>query len=76
VTLGRLAFDVTWRLLAERGLELPRRPTFAHAAVYDPPGGPAIVASYHPSRQNTHTGRLTPAMLHDVFALAKGRVGG
>jgi uracil-DNA glycosylase family 4 len=76
VTLGRLAFDVTWRLLAERGLGLPRRPTFAHAAVYDPPGGPAIVASYHPSRQNTHTGRLTPAMLHDVFALAKGRVGG
>jgi uracil-DNA glycosylase len=38
--------------------------------MYQRPDAPAIIASYHPSRQNTHTGRLTPAMLKDVFGAA------
>jgi uracil-DNA glycosylase family 4 len=66
VALGRIAFDACWRIVRERGVQLPRRPAFAHGAVYRHAGAPAIVASYHPSRQNTHTGRLTPAMLREV----------
>jgi uracil-DNA glycosylase family 4 len=76
VALGRIAFDACWRLMGERrarvapGRKAPRRPTFAHGAVYREPGLPALVAAYHPSRQNTHTGRLTPAMLRSAFRRA------
>ena len=71
VALGRIAFDACWRLLAERGIKPAKRPTFEHGAVYRTPGAPVIVASYHPSRQNTHTGRLTPVMLRAVFRTAR-----
>ena len=47
------------------------RPPFAHGAVYTVPGGPLVIASCHPSRQNTNTGRHTPAMMHAVFARAR-----
>lgn len=48
---------------------LPRsaRPAFAHAGVYALPDGAHLLCSYHPSRQNTNTGRLTRAMWHEVF---------
>lgn len=71
VALGRIAFDACWRLLAERAPRPKLRPIFVHGAVYAAPDRPAVVASYHPSRQNTHTGRLTPAMLRRVFRRAK-----
>lgn len=71
VALGRIAFDACWQLLAERGLRPPKRPPFEHAAVYRTDGGPTIVAAYHPSRQNTHTGRLTQSMLRTVMGKAK-----
>jgi uracil-DNA glycosylase family 4 len=70
VCLGRIAFDVCWRVLAGRGLESTSRPTFAHGAHYPVPGGLHVLASYHPSRQNTQTGRLTAPMLEAVFARA------
>jgi uracil-DNA glycosylase family 4 len=70
VALGRLAFDACLRLVAERGLAPARRPVFAHGRVCRISNGPVLVASYHPSRQNTHTGRLTPAMLRAVFRRA------
>jgi uracil-DNA glycosylase family 4 len=75
VALGRIAADAYWRLLARRGLVVRPRPAFVHGATYTPPspGLPALVMSYHPSRQNTNTKRLTPAMLDDVFALARAR---
>ncbi len=67
VALGRIAFDVCRRLLAERGADV-RGMHFAHGARYDlGPGHPALLACYHPSRQNTNTGRLTQAMLDSVF---------
>ncbi len=75
VALGRIAFDSCLRLLAARGLKPKRRPLFEHDGVVRIAGGPTIVSSYHPSRQNTHTGRLTPPMLRAVFRTAK-RVGG
>jgi len=71
VALGRIAFDSVGHLLAEQGLRPARRPLFAHGAVYRLPGAPVVIASYHPSRQNTHTGRLTPAMLRAVFRQAR-----
>jgi uracil-DNA glycosylase len=66
--LGRIAFDACRRLLAERGAGRTP-PAFAHGAVYRTSAG-TIIASYHPSRQNTNTGRLTPAMLRSVFRKA------
>ena len=69
VCLGKLSFDQTLRVLASRGAEIPRpRPRFGHGAVWDPGGGlPLVMCSYHPSQQNTFTGRLTRPMLAAVF---------
>jgi uracil-DNA glycosylase family 4 len=70
VALGRIGFDAALRLLAERGVVWRPKPAFGHGLVYTPDGGPALVASYHPSRQNTNTGVLTPVMLASVFRKA------
>ena len=70
VALGRIAFDACLRLVAERDPIRSGRPVFRHGAVYRPHRAPAIVASYHPSRQNTQTGCLTAAMLSTVFRRA------
>ncbi len=67
LALGRIAFDGYLGLLREQGVNAPRL-AFRHGACYPFPSPlPALLASYHPSRQNTQTGRLTPAMLDDVF---------
>src|SRR5216110_184699 len=68
LTLGRIAHD-SWLKAAGWGATLaPRdRPAFAHGAVTTLPDGVVLVASYHPSRQNTHPGKLTRAMWHGVF---------
>jgi uracil-DNA glycosylase family 4 len=71
VALGRIAFDECWKLLADRGVRPRKRPAFEHGGVYRTAGAPTIVASYHPSRQNTHTGRLTQPMLRQVFRRAR-----
>jgi uracil-DNA glycosylase family 4 len=71
VCLGRIGFDAAWRLLDSRGIRMRPRPAFGHGLAYRPPGGPAVIASYHPSRQNTNTGKLTPSMMKDVFDLAR-----
>jgi uracil-DNA glycosylase len=72
VTLGRIATDAYWRLLADRGVRVRPRPPFAHGRVVQPAQGvPVLIQSYHPSRQNTNTGKLTPDMLRDVFRTAR-----
>lgn len=71
VALGRIGFDAAWRLLATRGIVVKPRPRFGHGFVYEPPRGPSVIASYHPSRQNTNTGVLTPRMLESVFKTAR-----
>jgi len=71
VALGRIAFDATWRLLADRGIAVKPKPVFGHGLTYRTPGGPTVIASYHPSRQNTNTGKLTPRMLRSVFRTAR-----
>ena len=74
IALGRIAFEAYWRLVARRGIRMKPRARFAHGARYAPAGAPGVIASYHPSRQNTNTGRLTPEMLYDVFAAARGEL--
>jgi len=70
VALGALAFDACLKVLAQAGLELPRpRPRFAHGAVFRI-GSHALIASYHPSQQNTFTGKLTRPMLRSVLRRA------
>ena len=70
VALGRIAFDASWRLLADRGVLVRPKPLFGHGLTYSPDGGPIVIASYHPSRQNTNTGKLTAEMLEAVFRRA------
>lgn len=73
--LGRMALGGYVRLLREAGVDVPRV-EFEHGASYtfDDVDLPALVVSYHPSRQNTQTGRLTTAMLDDVLAQVRAHV--
>ena len=75
LALGQIAFDGCVRVLSDLGYGLPRL-KFGHGLFYRLPrpaaAGPKyLIASYHPSRQNTQTGRLTPEMLDHVFVLAR-----
>lgn len=77
MALGRIAFDAYFAWLARRGVVIRPRPFFAHGATWHPPAGtgvPALVMAYHPSRQNTNTGRLTQDMLRAAFATARGMI--
>jgi len=72
VTLGRIAHESWlkaagwWQRLAPRA-----RPRFVHGAASTLPDGTIVIASYHPSRQNTNTGKLTPEMWDAVFQKAR-----
>jgi uracil-DNA glycosylase family 4 len=71
VALGAIAWAAALAHLARAGHRVPRpRPRFGHGAELRLPGAPALLGTYHPSRQNTQTGRLTPAMLDAVLARA------
>jgi uracil-DNA glycosylase family 4 len=72
LALGKLAMDGFVALLREEG-RLPQRPAFAfaHGASHDLGDGLRLFASYHPSQQNTFTGKLTPARLDAVLASVK-----
>jgi len=77
VALGRIAFDAFLRAWAEAGQTPPEaRPVFGHGAATKLPGGIWLIASYHPSQQNTQTGRLTPAMFQHIFTRARRLVKG
>src|SRR2546426_4985075 len=76
VTLGRIAHEA-WLKAAGWWERLPprARPPFAHGAVTTLPDDSVVIASYHPSRQNTNTGRLTRAMWSAVFRRASAALG-
>jgi uracil-DNA glycosylase family 4 len=76
VTLGRVAHE-SWLKAAGWWEALPpgERPRFAHGATATLPDGTLVIASYHPSRQNTNTKRLTQAMWHAVFRKARRALG-
>ncbi|MGB7218092.1 MAG: uracil-DNA glycosylase [Vicinamibacterales bacterium] len=67
VALGKIAFDTYLQLLKRRGGGVRLRPTFAHAGVCSLPDGRTLIGSYHPSRQNTNTGKLTARMMDTIF---------
>jgi uracil-DNA glycosylase family 4 len=72
VVLGRIAHDGLLAALRARGDVVPRpAPRFAHGAEHVLPSGLVVLGSYHPSQQNTFTGRLTRPMLDAVFARAR-----
>ncbi len=71
VALGRIGLDGYVRLLRAQG-HAATRVEFRHGAMYALGDGlPTLICSYHPSKQNTQTGRLTAAMLDDVFRQVK-----
>jgi uracil-DNA glycosylase family 4 len=66
VVLGQFAYDVIARVLG-----LKSRPRFGHGVEAPPaPGRPAVICSFHPSQQNTFTGKLTAPMLDAIFLRA------
>jgi uracil-DNA glycosylase family 4 len=76
VALGAYAWDAWLRVVEAGGAPLPRPlPRFGHGATA-PAGRYTLLGTYHPSQQNTFTGRLTPAMLDGVLARAIEAAGG
>jgi uracil-DNA glycosylase family 4 len=72
VALGQIAWNVTLAQLVARQWYAGRRPKFAHGKQVPLAGQRWLIGSYHPSQQNTFTGRLTEPMLQEVFLAARG----
>ena len=71
VALGKIGFDAYLNYLKRRSLLKSRAPyIFKHGAHYQLPDGRVLLASYHPSNQNTQTGKLTRAMFVKIFQMA------
>ena len=71
VALGKIGFDAYLNYLKRRGLLPSRQPyLFKHGAHYQMPDGKVLLASYHPSNQNTQTGKLTREMFVKIFKQA------
>jgi uracil-DNA glycosylase family 4 len=72
VALGRIGFDAYLNYLKRRGLIAGKRAhEFGHGAEFSLPEGRILLASYHPSKQNTQTGKLTKEMFRKIFKRAR-----
>ncbi len=68
VALGKIGFDAYLNYVKRHGQLVSKRPyIFRHGAQYPMPGGKTLLASYHPSNQNTQTGKLTRQMFVSIF---------
>jgi uracil-DNA glycosylase len=75
VVLGNFAYEAIWRILRDLGTALPSpRPRFGHAVEVET-AGPVVLCSFHPSQQNTFTGKLTEPMLDGIFHRARRLAG-
>lgn len=76
VALGKIGFDNVLKAYRNRGVVIPRL-EFGHGKSYSlGDGQPWLIASYHPSQQNTQTGRLTEAMFDEIWREARRRLNG
>jgi uracil-DNA glycosylase family 4 len=75
VCLGKIAWDGAFRAFRALGWWEASRPAFGHGAEVELQQGRICLGCYHPSQQNTFTGKLTEKMLDQVFARAKDRLG-
>jgi uracil-DNA glycosylase family 4 len=85
--LGQIAFSQTLKSLRLKGLEIPRL-SFGHGKIYAIPMGDGLrtpnsqlrtiplISTYHPSQQNTQTGRLTKPMFHKIFKMVRKKLEG
>ncbi len=71
VALGKIGFDAYLQLLKTRGVTMRPRPAFGHGVVHALPNGHTLIGCYHPSRQNTNTGKLNARMMDAVFREAR-----
>jgi len=71
VALGRIAFDGCMRLYRARGWLTASRPPFRHGLLHRFSEAPFVLCCFHPSQQNTFTGKLTPEMIVNVFENAR-----
>ena len=71
VALGKIAFDAYLQLLKSRGVVIRPRPAFGHGMTHELPNGQLLLGCYHPSRQNTNTGKLTAPMMDEVFQITR-----
>ena len=71
VALGKIAFDNIWPLISQ---PREKRPLFRHGLEVELTSGQTLIASYHPSQQNTFTGKLTESMFDRIFARARQRL--
>jgi uracil-DNA glycosylase len=72
VALGKIAFDSFLKAYQANGGTIPKpRPQFCHGGATELGHGVVLLGSYHPSQQNTFTGKLTREMFHDVFGKAR-----
>lgn len=76
VALGSIGYDAYLRLLRFQGLTVSPRPAFGHGSRHRLPNGITLIGCYHPSRQNTNTGRLTARMMAAVFRQARRELNG
>jgi uracil-DNA glycosylase len=75
IALGSIAFDACLALLRSLNLATFKpRPRFAHGLLLTPPSSPFLLASYHPSQQNTFTGVLTMPMLVKLLTTARDQL--